>query len=64
MCSYIYGIKFKPRTMENKKLNYDKTKFKNDAEYTKFLDDKMKSLMDRITSTPKLLNVFKRLKDK
>jgi hypothetical protein len=50
--------------MKNQKLNYDKTKFKNDAEYTKFLDDKMKSLMDRITSNPKLLDVFKRLKDK
>jgi hypothetical protein len=50
--------------MENQKLNYDKTKFKNDAEYIKFLDDKKDALMNRITSNPKLLDVFKRLKDK
>jgi len=47
--------------MKNQKLNYDKTKFKNDAEYTKFLDDKMKSLFVKIE---KQIDVFKRLKDK
>ena len=47
--------------MKNQKLNYDKTKFKNDAEYTKFWDDKMKSLFVKIE---KQIDVFKRLKDK
>jgi len=38
--------------------------FKSEEEYNKFLNTKMKDLMDRIKSDPKLLNVFKRLNDK
>jgi hypothetical protein len=47
--------------MKKQQLNYDKTKFKNDAEYTKFLDDKMKSLFVKIE---KQVDVFKRLADR
>ena len=36
----------------------------SEKEYTKFLDNKLKGLMDKIKNDPKLLNVFKRLKDK
>ena len=36
----------------------------SEKEYTKFLNDKAKGLMDKIKNDPKLLNVFKRLKDK
>lgn len=50
--------------MNTPKLTYDKKKFKNDAEYIKFLDDKIHALMNRIKSTPELLNVFKRLADR
>jgi hypothetical protein len=46
------------------KHNYPKDRFKDDEEYEKFLDDTLKKLMDKITNDPKLLNVFKRLKDK
>ena len=43
---------------------YDKSKFKNDEEYKRFLDAKMKKVLDKISNTPELLNVFKRLKDR
>jgi hypothetical protein len=46
------------------KLKYDKTKFKNDEEYLKFLDDKMKSMLNQIKNTPELLDVFKRLNNR
>jgi hypothetical protein len=39
-------------------------KIETSEEYKKFLDDKMKSLLNKITDDPKLLDVFKRLKDK
>ena len=45
-------------------MNWKKMGFKSEAEYKKFLDDKMKTLLDKIASDPKLLNVFKRLFDR
>jgi len=44
--------------------SWKKSGFKSEEEYKKFLDSKMKDMMNRIKSDPKLLNVFKRLKDK
>jgi hypothetical protein len=44
--------------------SWKKSGFKSEEEYKKFLDTKMKDMMSKITSDPKLLNVFKRLKDK
>jgi len=38
--------------------------FKSDEDYKKFLDTKMKDLIDKIKNTPELLAVFKRLHDK
>jgi hypothetical protein len=46
------------------KLKYDKTKFKSEEEYNKFLRDKMDEMMNKIKSDPKLLNVFKRLNNR
>lgn len=46
------------------KMDWKRMGFSTEAEYTKFLDDKMKSLTDRIKNTPELLAVFKRLKDR
>lgn len=46
------------------KMDWKKMGFSSETEYTKFLDDKMKSLMDRIKNDPSLLAVFKRLKDR
>lgn len=46
------------------KIDWKKMGFQSEEEYTKFLDSKLKSMMGRIVSTPKLLNVFKRLKNK
>ena len=43
------------------KLNYNKKQFKNDVEYKKFLDDKMKSLFKKIDEN---IDVFKRLADR
>ena len=45
-------------------MDWKKMGFKSEEEYKKFLDDKMKTLLDKIISNPKLLNVFKRLYDK
>jgi hypothetical protein len=45
-------------------MDWKKMGFKSEAEYKKFLDDKMKTLLDKIVSDPILLNVFKRLRDK
>ena len=46
------------------KTDWKKMGFKTEAEYIKFLDDKMKSFTDRIKNDPELLAVFKRLKDR
>jgi hypothetical protein len=46
------------------KLKYDKTKFKSEEEYKKFLEDKMNKMMNKIKNTPELLDVFKRLNNK
>jgi hypothetical protein len=45
-------------------MDWKKQGFKSEQEYIKFLDDKAKELMGKITKDPKLLNVFKRLKDR
>ena len=47
--------------MQKSTLNYDKKKFKNDEEFKKFLDDKMKSLFVKVE---KQIDVFKRLADR
>jgi len=49
---------------EGKEGKEEEDKIETSEEYKKFLDDKMKSLLNKITDDPKLLNVFKRLKDK
>jgi hypothetical protein len=38
--------------------------FKDEKEYNDFLNSKFDSLFDKIENDPKLLDVFKRLKDK
>jgi hypothetical protein len=45
-------------------MGWKKMGYKSEAEYKAFLDKKMNDLMDKIKNDPKLLNVFKRLKDK
>lgn len=45
-------------------MNWKEMGFNSEKEYNKFLDDKMKILLDKIKNNPKLLAVFKRLKDK
>lgn len=45
-------------------MDWKKMGFNTEAEYNTFLKSKMEKLMDTIKSDPKLLNVFKRLKDK
>ena len=53
---------------ENKKnkkeMDWKKMGFKSNEDYLKFLDTKMKDLIEKIKTTPELLNVFKRLHDK
>jgi hypothetical protein len=44
--------------------DWEKMGFKSDKDYEKFLDTKMKDLLDKITNNPELLAVFKRLHDK
>jgi hypothetical protein len=46
------------------KVDWKKMGFNSEEEYRKYMNDKMEALLDRIRSTPKLLDVFKRLKDK
>jgi hypothetical protein len=46
------------------KMDWKAMGFSTEAEYTKFLDDKMKSFTDRIKNDPALLAVFRRLKDR
>jgi hypothetical protein len=45
-------------------VSIDEEKYTPSEEEKEFLDKKLKDLMDRIKKDPKLLNVFKRLKDK
>jgi len=45
-------------------MNWKKMGFKSEKEYNDFLDQKMNDLLNKIKNDPKLLNVFKRLKDK
>ena len=45
-------------------MDWKKMGFNTEKEYVDFLELKKNELMDRILSDPKLLNVFKRLKDK
>jgi hypothetical protein len=44
--------------------DWKKMGFKTEEEYHKFLDDKMKKMFNRIEKDPKLISVFKRLKDR
>jgi len=53
-----------PESKSAESESWKKSGFKSEEEYKKFLDTKMKDMMSKITSDPKLLNVFKRLKDK
>jgi hypothetical protein len=46
------------------KVDWKKMGFNSEEEYNQYMNDKMEALLDRIRSTPKLLDVFKRLKDK
>jgi len=46
------------------KMDWKKMGFNSEEEYMKFLDDKLKSLMNRIVNDPELLAVFIRLKDR
>jgi len=58
---------FKPSKDSEKteeKMDWEKMGFKSDEDYKKFLDTKMKSLLDKIKNDPELLAVFKRLHDK
>jgi hypothetical protein len=45
-------------------MDWKKMGFKSEKEYNDFLKDKMEKLKDKIKNDPKLLDVFKRLKDK
>lgn len=47
-----------------KNMDWKKMGFTSEEEYNNFLQTKMDNLMDKIKNDPKLLNVFKRLKDK
>jgi hypothetical protein len=45
-------------------MNWKEMGFKSEKEYNDFLKTKMDGLLNKITNTPELLNVFKRLKNK
>ena len=47
-----------------KEMDWKKMGFESNEDYQKFLDTKMKDLIDKIKNTPELLNVFKRLHNK
>jgi predicted transcriptional regulator len=47
-----------------KEMDWKKMGFESNDDYQKFLDTKMKDLLDKIKNTPDLLNVFKRLHNK
>lgn len=46
---------------KNNKMDWKAMGFKSEEDYKKFLDTKMKELLDKIQNNPKLLDVFKRL---
>jgi hypothetical protein len=46
------------------KMDWKKMGFDTEKDYKEFLDKKLNDLMQKIKTDPKLLNVFKRLKDK
>ena len=46
------------------KTDWKEMGFNSEEEYNKFLETKMKELLDKIKGDPKLLAVFKRLNDK
>jgi len=46
------------------KIDWKAMGFDSEEEYNKFLEMKMKDLLDKIKGDPKLLAVFKRLNDK
>ncbi len=53
--------------MDTQKKKFDKTAlpgFNTERERKAFLDAKLKAFLDRITGTPELISVFKRLKDR
>ena len=45
-------------------VNWQKMGFKTKEEYNNFLNEKLITLIQMITKTPELLNVFKRLNNK
>jgi len=45
-------------------MDWKKMGFKTEEEYNQFLKMKLDSMMNQIKNDPKLLNVFKRLKDR
>jgi len=45
-------------------MNWKEMGFESEKEYKDFLKTKMDSLLNKITNTPELLDIFKRLKDK
>ena len=45
-------------------MDWQKMGFKSKEEYEKFLDTKLKDMLDKIKGNPKLLDVFKRLQNK
>lgn len=48
----------------NTEVDWKKMGFDSEEEYKKFLDTKMKDLINKIIGDPELLAVFKRLNDK
>jgi hypothetical protein len=46
------------------KMDWKAMGFDSEKEYNKFLETKMKDLLDKIKKDKKLLDVFKRLNDK
>jgi hypothetical protein len=47
-----------------KEMDWKKMGFESNEDYQKFLDTKMKDLINKIKNNPELLNVFKRLHNK
>jgi len=51
--------------MEDKKTpTWKVSGFKNEAEYDKYMRNKMEILLNKIKSSPELMDVFKRLNDR
>lgn len=55
---------FKSTKEKKKEMDWEKMGFKSNEDYQKFLDTKIKDLINKIKNTPELLNVLKRLHDK